>query len=108
MKCDVNKNKKIQDLPVSKTLRREIASKVAYLKEHGFTHSLILYRSGTEKKTGKPLYKRMQIFKATKWTRQEVKTLWLFFKDNVPKDDIFICVLRGRKLSKVRLNPSKS
>jgi hypothetical protein len=103
-----NKNKKTQDLPVSKTLRRKITSTVAILKEHGFTHSLILYRSGTEKKTGKPLYKRMEIFKKTRWTRPEVRAFWLVFRDSVPKDDIFICVLQGKKLSKVRLNSSKS
>lgn len=77
------------------------------LKKHGFTHSLILYRTGTEKKTGKPVYKRMEIFKATPWRRNEVRGMWVIFKDNILKDNIVICVMRGRKLFKVCLTSSK-
>ena len=96
-----------QEIPVSKTLRRRIAYSIAVLKKHGFPYSLILYRTLTRKKIGKGTYKRMEVFKATPWKRDEVRRMWVIFKDNIFRDDIVICVLRGRKLSKVRLN-SKS
>jgi hypothetical protein len=99
-----NKTTRTQDLPASPRLRRKIASRIAFLKKQGFTYSLMLYRVRMEKKTSKPEYQRIEFFKATRWTRHEVKTLWLFFNDNIPKDNIVLCVLRGKKLFKVRLN----
>ena len=100
-----NKTTRTQDLPASPRLRRKIASTVAVLKRHGFTRSLMLYRVRMEKKTSKPEYQRIEFFKTTPWTRREVKAMWVIFKDNIPKDNIVIYVLRGRKLFRVRLNP---
>lgn len=99
-----NKTTRTQDLPASPGLRRKIASTVAVLKRHGFTYSLMLYRVRMEKKTSKPDYQRIEIFKATPWTRSWVKAVWVIFKDNIPKDNIVIYVMRGKKLFKVRLN----
>jgi hypothetical protein len=102
-----NKTTKSQDLPVSPKLRKKIALTVNDLMKRGFKYRQLIYGTRLNEKTDKWEYKRMEVFKGTPWTQKERQRIWVFFKWNIPKDNIGIYVIHNKKMLKRRLISSK-
>lgn len=93
-----NRTIKTEDLPTSKKLRKKLTLIIGDLRERGFIHREICFGTARNRKTGKHQYKRMEVLKATPWTRRERHRIWNFFKIHVPKSNLGIYVLHQNKL----------
>jgi hypothetical protein len=93
-----NQRTKTEDLPVSKKLRKEIASVKRKLMKEGFTHRELCYGTTLNRRTGEREYKRMEVFKKTAWTRRERGRIWYFFKAHMPRSSLGIYVIKQNKL----------
>lgn len=90
-----NKTIKTQELPVSKKLRRKLASDIDDFRKRGFIHSIINYGIRLNRKTGKREYKRMEVLKATPWTHDTVAKVRKFFKLHPPKSNLGVYAYHG-------------
>jgi len=93
-----NKTTRTEDLPVSKRLREKLALVKRKLREQGFIYRELCFGTTRNRKTGKWDYKRVEVFKASPWTRRERQRIWYFFKVHIPKENLGIYVIRQNKL----------
>jgi hypothetical protein len=93
-----NVETRTEDLPASKKLRKKLALIVDKLKRRGFIYREICYGTTLDRKTGKRQYRRIEVFKATPWTRRERGRIHYFFKEHVAKSNLGIYVIHHNKL----------
>lgn len=93
-----NKRTRTEELPVSKKLRMKLTLVIGKLKKQGFVYRELCYGIVRDRRTGKREYRRMEVFKATPWTRRERFRIWSFFKEHVPKNNLGIYVIHQNKL----------
>jgi len=93
-----NKKLRIEELPVSKELRKKLTLIVDNVRKHGFFHRVIFYGITRNKVTNESQYKRHEIFKSTPWDAVEMIRVKSFFKSHIPKSNLGIYYYDNHKL----------
>lgn len=93
-----NRRIRIEDLPVSKRLRKKLTTIIEKLRREGFIYREISVGTTRNRKTGKREYKRIEVFKQTPWTRAEFFRIHEFFKKHIIKSNLGIFLVRDNKL----------
>jgi hypothetical protein len=66
-------------------LKRYMATARQRMAARGFTFRLTISGILRNRETGRREYRRIELYKASKWRRQEVARLYFFFKRHIPR-----------------------
>lgn len=93
-----NRSLSIEELPASKRLRKKLKLMIGNLRREGFIYREVCFGTYRNWETGKHEYKRIEIYKETRWTRAEFFRISEFFKRHVLKESLGIFVINNNKL----------
>jgi hypothetical protein len=87
-----NMKERLERLLETRALKEHVRKVKQRIRRRGFTYQISLYGITKNPKTGVRQYRRYEIFKAYKWTPDEVGFMHDFFKSHVPvsKAGLFI------------------
>lgn len=104
---EYNKKLKIEELPVSKELRKKLTLIVDNVRKHGFFHRMMFYGIYKNPKEREWRYRRYECFKTTPWDAVEMIRVKSYFKAWYPKTDIGIFVFHKNKVKMYYLDSSR-
>lgn len=79
-----NAESRLEQLLAVRKLKEHVRKIKQHVRARGFVKQLSIYGITKNQETGKRVYRRYEIFKAEKWTRQEVSSIHDFFKNSPP------------------------
>jgi hypothetical protein len=102
---------RIEDLPVSKALRKRLRSAVLRLKERGFKYRISFGGVRVNPERGGWEYCRWEVYKATPWKRTEYERVNALFYGHYVKEPLGLYYIVWKdhhdELKRYRLTPSK-
>ena len=93
-----NIGERLEKLLKSRKMKLHVRKIKDRIRKRGFTHQMSLYGIWVDPTTGERGYRRYEIFKAGKWTRDEVAFLHDFFKTHIPKSPAGVFVFHNGSL----------
>jgi len=81
--------------------------RVENLRREGFIYRKVCFGTTRNRETGKEEYKRIEVFKRSRWTRAEWFRMDEYFKRHISKGNLAIFVIQGDKLYAYPLGPSR-
>jgi hypothetical protein len=93
-----NRRVALEQLLAVRKLKEHIRKVKALVRSHGFTYQLSIYGMFKDPRIKKRFYCRYEVFKATKWTRDEFRAVHRFFKNNKPKSAAGVFVYHNDQL----------
>jgi hypothetical protein len=102
---------RIEDLPVSKALRKRLRSAVVRLKKRGFKYRMSFVGVRLNPESGGWEYCRWEVYKATKWSKTEYLRMNAIFEGRYVKEPFGLFHITWKdghdKLLRYRLTPRK-
>ena len=102
---------RIEDLPVSKVLRKRLRSAVTRLKERGFKYRMSFGGVRVNRERGGWEYCRWEVYKATPWKRTEYERVNALFYGRYVKEPLGLFYITWKdghdKLLRYRLTPKR-
>lgn len=93
-----NVKARLDQLLAVRRLKEHVRRIKQNVRERGFTKQLSIYGITKNLDSGKRVYRRYEIFKADKWTQQEVTALHNFFKRSPPTSQAGVFIYHNNKL----------
>lgn len=82
---DYNAKQQLEDLIKNKELKEHVKQVKARIQERGYRKRISICGIYRSQETGKPEYRRYEIFKREPWNRKEFFALCFFIKSHVPR-----------------------
>ena len=95
---EYNEGAKLEQLLAVRRLKEHVRRIKQKVRARGFVKQLSIYGITKNKETKKRVYRRYEIFKAEKWTQQDVAAIHDFFKTSPPVSHAGIFIFYNDKL----------